>query len=299
VPVVWCPVGSEVAEMAEFRDQLPPAGSARERLLRLWKRGMRWLRHDVRRGRWRLDDHRRLAIGRSNFVMMAARSSFEMLTGRLHLKASHLPWTYYTTDPHGAAEPGTCPGRGVLAGNAASPANEHEEVLSLLSRLDLQGRKVVVPLSYGEARYREKVMDWGRRYLGDGFEPLLSFMPREEYGRVVSGCDIAVFANRRLQAFGNAIIMLGQGSRVFLREGHPTLAFFRELGLRVSSIETELAPGNPDALRPLAEQDRANNMRIIEGYFGRAAVEKMTRGVVCALEQWPRGAAAGHGAKGG
>lgn len=217
--------------------------------------------------------------------MMSNCPGFHMLKDRFHLHASHLRWAYYVADPVCQNMPERCEGRGILVGNAASPANEHLEVFKQLSELDLQDRQVFAPLSYGDEKYRQRVLNWGRQYLGNRFYPLLDFMPLDEYRQFLRRCDLAIFNNRRLQAFGNVILLLQQGSRIYLREGHTALLFSRELGLKVSSIEKDLKPDNPQALLPLSAEEKLNNIRIMEKCFGREAVIEMTRTIVSEIKR--------------
>ena len=45
-------------------------------------------------------------------------------------------------------------GRNILLGNSASDTNNHLDAFEALRKLDLDGRKIITPLSYGNANYR-------------------------------------------------------------------------------------------------------------------------------------------------
>ena len=68
-------------------------------------------------------------------------------------------------------------GTDILLGNSAAMANNHLEALEQLSLVDLSGRRVLVPLTYGSAAYRTAVVERGRQLLGDAFEPLVEPLP--------------------------------------------------------------------------------------------------------------------------
>lgn len=57
-------------------------------------------------------------------------------------------------------------GENILVGNSATPTNNHIEIFRILSRLRLpESSKIVVPLSYGDVHYREKIVELGIEFL--------------------------------------------------------------------------------------------------------------------------------------
>ncbi|MFC6669723.1 TDP-N-acetylfucosamine:lipid II N-acetylfucosaminyltransferase [Marinobacterium aestuariivivens] len=101
----------------------------------------------------------------------------------------------------------------VMVGNSADPSNNHKEILYQLTRLKDQEFKVVCPLSYGDAQYAEEITAIGRCLFGERFIPLRDFIPYQDYVKVLSEIDIAVFAHRRQQGMGNIITLLGLGKK--------------------------------------------------------------------------------------
>lgn len=124
----------------------------------------------------------------------------------------------------------------VLVGNSADPENNHLETFAELSRI--RGDFTVhVPLAYGDAANRERVMRVGEELFGDRFMPILGMMPFGEYLAFLQSIDIAIFNHKRQQAMGNTISLLGMGKRVFIRSQTPQWDLFKEFGVTVSAVD--------------------------------------------------------------
>jgi hypothetical protein len=187
------------------------------------------------------------------------------LQARLHVIAS------FTVEDVFAAGPPAMSGPDVLLGNSATPANNHVEALELLrDRLPVGGR-LLVPLSYGRARYAQAVVEAGRRVLGERFDALTDWMPIEAYNTRIARCGFVVMNHRRQQAVGNICAALYKGASVYLRRENPLFGFFTGLGISLQAIESlESNPGAP--LVALSPEQRRRNREAIEARFGRANV---------------------------
>ena len=129
-------------------------------------------------------------------------------------------------------------GSNILVGNSASPTNNHLEAFSSLSQARLSAeRKIIAPLSYGIADYRAMVIEAGLKSFADRFQPLIDFMPIEEYVSIISSCSHVVMNHVRQQALGNIVIMLYLGAKVFVREESPVYIFFKSQGTCIFSIQ--------------------------------------------------------------
>lgn len=128
-------------------------------------------------------------------------------------------------------------GMNILVGNSASPTNNHIDVFRKLARHNLGLRKVIVPLSYGDDFYRDKIISIGRDMLGDAFMPLVDFLPLNEYSSIVASCNIVVMNHFRQQALGNVGSALYQGAHVYLNPISPVYKLFNENGAHLNSTE--------------------------------------------------------------
>ena len=158
-------------------------------------------------------------------------------------------------DSDSAAE--TVTGANILVGNSATSSNNHVDVFLRLAKYDLSGRKVIVPLSYGSASYRRFVLEQGERLLGDAFEPILDFLPLDEYLNKMNSCSVVIMNHYRQQAVGNVLAAIWGGARVYLGPS-TVLSGYRRLGLPVYSFqnefEIELAPVDRSELFSVREK---------------------------------------------
>lgn len=159
-------------------------------------------------------------------------------------------------------------GRNILIGNSNSLTNNHEYAFRYLSGLQLGGRRIIVPLSYnGNPEYRDTVLAAGKRIFGEGFMPLVEFMPLAEYNRLMQSASVAIYGNWRQEAIGNIIIALYLGAKVFIAARNPVYAWAKELGLDVYELETI----DQQALdTPLTDAQRLRNRTILSERFNRA-----------------------------
>ncbi len=164
----------------------------------------------------------------------------------------------------------------ILVGNSATPTNHHSAAFELLSRLSDQNFRVVCPLSYGSPDYARTVAAEGQRLFQDRFTPLLKFVPREEYLRLLSTVSIAVFAHNRQQAMGNTITMLGLGKTVYARSELTSTAYLRSLGITV-------LPLNALSLRPLTSALSVRNRDLVEHHFSYETLVRQYRDLFCSF----------------
>lgn len=126
----------------------------------------------------------------------------------------------------------------ILVGNSASWTNNHEYVFDYLKNLDIKGKKIVTPLSYGgNDNYINNIVSKGHLYFEDSFKPLLKFLPLEEYNALMANSVVCIYGSWRQEAMGNIVIALYLGSKVFLSERNPLYEEFKRKGLVVFKLE--------------------------------------------------------------
>jgi hypothetical protein len=93
---------------------------------------------------------------------------------------------------------------------------------------------VYVILSYGDcpAGYVDNINRVGKTYFGDKYIPITEMMDLKTYQQFLSNADIMVCNHRRQQAWGNLLVMLKYGKKVFIRSGISTEEDFNEYGLK-------------------------------------------------------------------
>jgi len=173
--------------------------------------------------------------------------------------------------------------KNILVGNSASMTNNHLDAFDVLAKVGIpDSSKVIVPLSYGDTQYRDKVIAEGRRLFGNQFQPITEFMTMDQYIDLLSTCSSVVMNHLRQQGAGNLFIMLYLGAKVFLDSQNPLYEEFKNMGLIINEMN---ALGDASLDEPLSAEQQASQKTILKAVKGRAAFEQNTRNVIAELAQ--------------
>lgn len=126
----------------------------------------------------------------------------------------------------------------VQIGNSADPSNNHIDIFNKISMHKSDNINIFVPLSYGDMEYAQNVIKKGQEIFGEKFVPITELMPLNKYIEFLSCIDIAIFAHKRQQAFGNAITLLGFGKKVYMRRKSTLWNVFEEYKIQVFDYES-------------------------------------------------------------
>ncbi len=163
-------------------------------------------------------------------------------------------------------------GSHILLGNSASFTSNHQEAIDKLAHLDLTGRKVYVPLSYGNNKYAQKIIEYGNKKLGVHFTPLKERIPLEQYNKILNSCGIVIMNHYRGQAVGNIISSLFLGNKLLISEMNPIYMYLKRIGCHIYSIEEELSAGRPNIFQPLTNEQILENRRALMGEVSEAVL---------------------------
>ena len=86
--------------------------------------------------------------------------------------------------------------------------------------------KFYCPLSYGDFEYREEVISAGKSILGENFVPLIDYLNPDDYSRILSKMNVAIFYQERQQATGNIEIVSYYGAKVYLMSSSTTWDYY-------------------------------------------------------------------------
>ncbi|MCQ9070337.1 MULTISPECIES: TDP-N-acetylfucosamine:lipid II N-acetylfucosaminyltransferase [Vibrio] len=125
----------------------------------------------------------------------------------------------------------------ILLGNSACKNNNHLEMIEKISFIKNREVEVICPLSYGDTTYAQSVINAGKAAFGDKFHPLTTFLSKVEYEEVLAKVDVAIFAHDRQQAFGNIIVLLEMGKKVYLKNKTTHYKTLKSIGFNIYSIE--------------------------------------------------------------
>ncbi len=110
----------------------------------------------------------------------------------------------------------------ILIGNSATESNFHIEVFEWLKTYRNYNIRLIVPLSYGDDAYKTKILSVGFEIFDKKLHPITDFMSPQEYAKLLSSIDIAIFNNTRQQALGNIFALLYANKKLFIRQESPT-----------------------------------------------------------------------------
>ena len=182
-----------------------------------------------------------------------------------------IPFTYYPLEFLFNDFQGRVDGDNILLGNSASTTNNHIEIIDLLTDLDLNGRKVITPLSYGNKEYASIIEKYGREKLGNSFYPLTEFVSLSEFHDLVRSCSIVIMNHYRPQGVGTSLASLYMGAKVFLNDTSFS-EYLKEMGCYVYSINKELDLDPVNALKGLKPVEVEENRKILKRKISTKAV---------------------------
>ena len=153
-------------------------------------------------------------------------------------------------------------GHNILIGNSAASTNNHLDIIPFLKKLDLGESNIILPLSYGNTQeYIEDIAYAYHQEFGENVIVLKDFMPPQAYSKILSSCSIAIFFMERQQAMGNINIALKYGCKVFLSETNPVFGFYKDLGIKLFSVQRDLNQAEID--KSLSKEDIERNRAIL------------------------------------
>lgn len=251
--------------------QMPPIRvRAKNQLRRIVKKILLW-------ERWRTSFHPGTLsdLARVDYFSPVLNIEYEMVLRHVHIIAKYILWNYGTVEDD-LSQPGVgfSSGVNILAGNSASATNNHIELFETIrDQVDLSGRKVVTPLSYGDPYYRDRVISQGKLLLGDAFLPLTDFMPKEQYLKILQSCGFVMMNHLRQEALGNICTAMVMGAKVYLNDGNPLSGWLKSRKAVFGSI-------NQLDMQPLSSCERENNYQIIHAHWGRDVQYRKTSHLV-------------------
>lgn len=200
-----------------------------------------------------------------------------------HFRAKPLYFNYSNIKRKGHLNDPVVSGYNIQIGNSGDTTNNHIDVMQMLLQFNLGNKKIYCPISYsGPKYYREKVIKEGRRYFGENFCPLVSFIPYDQYIKSLSSTRYAIFAMERQQAMGNIISGLWEGRMVFLSETNPVYSSLKKRGFIIYTIQHDLSRIERNEI--MADEDVQINRKQIIKYFSFEAELEKTEKIIKILQ---------------
>lgn len=214
------------------------------------------------------------AIDRINFFSTYIREDFDYFSKYYHKNnLGFLESSFSTIDQYLAGNNNLRVDEfatSVIIGNSNTLESNYLDVIGKIQEKRDQINKIYCVLSYGKNNdHKKQVISEGEKQLGDKFQPLTDFMPREQYLEMLQSCSAGIFFHYRQQAMGNIIALLYLGSRVYLSERNPAYNFFLRNGIVVNSFENDF---DRYLNTKLSYEDAENNRKKLDLIFSKEKV---------------------------
>lgn len=106
----------------------------------------------------------------------------------------------------------------IMIGHCSFPFLQHKKYLDKLLKYKDENIKIVLPLSYGDEKYGDRVEAYARKFYGDKVEVYRGFLNSDDYIKVLNDIDIAIFDYTHQAAFGNLILLMYLGVKLYLAD---------------------------------------------------------------------------------
>lgn len=166
-------------------------------------------------------------------------------------------------------------GNVILLGNSASFTNNHAYAMKFLAQAGVGDKCIKTPISYGGSpAYRTHIKRMGSRLFDKQYEPIEYFMPLEDYNRLMSSAEVYVYGNWRQEAFGNIVIALYLGAKVFLSNKSILLEALKRKGVVLFELEKMTSES---LLVPLSEEEKLANRNLMIRMFNKERHREIIR----------------------
>lgn len=194
-------------------------------------------------------------------------------------KMEFLDWNYLTLEDDiiNGFEEQVITGNNLMLGNSANPVNNQIDAFDDILDFKFSYDDIVCPLSYGDGRYRDIVVDRGKLLFSERFKPITSFLPYHNYVDQIISCRYVFINSYRQVAMGNILLMLYLGAYVILEKSNPSYAFFVGNGIQVFSVDEAKWKDFP-------EIDLSSTRRKLAELWGRKIIKEKTKIVFDKLE---------------
>lgn len=280
VKVAWVFWGGEIYGRKDLKKSFL---SRRSRLLF----GIHQLKKGIEGKEW--GDNYELPLelfNRIDYCLTDIHEDFDFVAFYTQSKMKEVWYNYYSIDETIGDLRNQCvEGNNILVGNSSSLTCNHLDGFRSAKKFCGENSEIIVPLSYGEPWLRNFLVKKGMHIFGHRFHPLVDFIPRNEYNKLIKSCSVVIMPHYRPQAFGNIITALWLGSRVYLSENSPFYTFFKRIGITLSSIETDINRAKNLKVLPLSVEEREENRRVLNSLYDRSVMNRNNQELVTLLEK--------------
>ena len=215
-----------------------------------------------------------------DFVVCNSEDEFELFCKYVRFSRckGRLNYQYYPVeDTLGELMDLKLHGNSIIIGNSANPTNNHEYILQLLEGVSYGERKVYVPLNYSRLADYVRVIEDKYSTL-PGVVILNDFMPLDDYHRLLADCSTFIYGHFRAEAWGNIMVALYLGGKVYVSKHSILPAYLNSLGCKFFTTE-DLGTTFQEEL---SEEEMNRNRRIVMKNFSKEVNREYIK-YICSL----------------
>ncbi len=227
------------------------------------------LRYRVKPLRNELDTLRKI-----EFISTVLPNEFEIIKEEFNLAATYIEYNYSINNFNSASSVNL--GDSILIGNSATLSNNHLDVFNIIKSTN---RKLITPLNYGAFGYKDykaHIIDEGNRLFKDNFYAIESFLPIQDYDKILMSCNTMIMYHIRQQALGNIYMALYLGMRVFLNKKSITYKYMINVGMIVFALDKDFDLVGIE----LNKNQKDINKELVIKLQGEEAIIRKLKGVV-------------------
>lgn len=159
-------------------------------------------------------------------------------------------------------------GSNIMINHCATLTGNHMELLNILSEFNLNHKKIVIPVSYGNSNHALNVEEYANYLFGNNAIICKNYLPLDKYNELLESCDVFIYGHYRQEAVGNILIAFYLGGKVYLHKDNPLFGFYKGIGLSVFSIEEDLSEVSVN--EKLDAFSIKKNKQIIDEYYSES-----------------------------
>lgn len=269
VPVIWFFWGGDIFNNGKFYNIFLLHKTIRFRRKLHFRQGfINGVKHYIKEiSPWIIDltkanRSKLLALKKIDYVVTVVPDDYDLLKKKYSFNAKHFHINYGNPLVESDLIKNVN-GRNILLGNSSSYTNNYFEAIDLLSVLNLDDRKVIIPLSYGDKVLAEYVIDYALKKLGvNKVIYLKEFLSFSDYNNLLLTCEIVIMNHKRQQAMGNIVQSLVNGAHVYLRSESTVYQYLKDCGFKISAFN------GISSLTKLSYEDIILNRGLAKKIFG-------------------------------
>lgn len=128
----------------------------------------------------------------------------------------------------------------IMIGNSSFPLHNHADIFKILSKMKFNSSRLIVPLSYGNKNYANRIIKLGYKLFKDRFCPLTTYLIINDYNNIIESCGTFISNSKVQQAGANINYFLLNGGKVYLHEKNPIYLDRKKQGFRIFSVQKDL-----------------------------------------------------------